>query len=584
MSNSSQEFLLFLLAALAEKQRENSQLKERIEELENGSYCDELRENFRRELEEKDRTIKKLREELFDTRMQFARNQKHWQEVNSDLLAYSEKQTAKLSRKLQRERDAKFKAQGDCDNLQRQLSEKELEIDALQKEKTETDAVNKELTARLNRDYTNSSKPSSSDPNHGKIYNGREKSERKPGGQPGHPHHPRKMQEVTSEPVFIPASEKFLDPTKYKPTGDLAKRQLVILRCVVEVIEYSTPVFQELKSGKKVHAPFPENLPNEVNYDGSVKAFSYLLVNQCNVSVGKTKDFIKDITGGKLDLSTGMINGFAREFSKKTEEERNRIFLELLASPTMHADFTFGRLNGKQGTVMICATPNAVLYQAKERKGNDGVKGSPVEFYQGTLITDHEAALIKHGTRHQECLVHVERYLRSIIENEENRSWASKMLDWIRRAIHYRNEVIRNAAVLYPDEDPVKKAAYDPEKTDALKQEYDEILEVARNEYQSNPPAKHFREGINLYKRMSEGRKDYLLFLDDVSVEPDNNLAERKARVYKMKARQVLSFRSQEGMASYCDSLSVLESIRAKGGNVYEAVVARFNNENLSDD
>ena len=51
---------------------------------------------------------------------------------------------------------------------------------------------NRKLQAQLNRDYSNSSKPSSMSPNHNKITNNREKTDRKPGGQSGHKGYGRK--------------------------------------------------------------------------------------------------------------------------------------------------------------------------------------------------------------------------------------------------------------------------------------------------------------------------------------------------------------------------------------------------------
>ena len=75
-------------------------------------------------------------------------------------------------------------------------------------EKDKNDA----LVARLNKDHTNSSKPSSANPNHATIHNSREKSGRKPGGQAGHEHHPRKRHTPT-ETISIPAPEEYLDLT-----------------------------------------------------------------------------------------------------------------------------------------------------------------------------------------------------------------------------------------------------------------------------------------------------------------------------------------------------------------------------------
>lgn len=104
---------------------------------------------------------------------------------------------------------------------------------------------------------------------------------------------------------------------------------------------------------------------------------------------------------------------------EKTREERNEIFLSLFSSPILHSDFTFGRMNGKQTVVIICVADDRVLYQGHVRKSNEGVKGSSLEFYEGTIISDHEATLIKHGTGNQECMTHVKRYVISCIQNKK---------------------------------------------------------------------------------------------------------------------------------------------------------------------
>lgn len=269
------------------------------------------------------------------------------------------------------------------------------------------------------------------------------------------------------------------------------------------------------------------------------------------------------VSGGKLQLSGGMVCGLSEEFSKKMKEEREQIFLELMASPYMHVDFTFGRVNGKQGTVMVCVSEGRVLYQGKEKKGHEGVKGSPAEFYEGTMIHDHESTFQSYGKKHQECLVHVERYLRSSIENEPGLEWNKKMLEWIKEAIHYRNIV-------------VERGEEKREKTEELQKRYGEILEKAKEEYEYEPPGEYFKDGYKLYKRMSEDREAYLLFLKDMTIPPTNNAAENAARKYKRKNAQVMCFRSEEGRDYFCDGLSIMESMKAAGENVYEGVLGRF--------
>ena len=61
------------------------------------------------------------------------------------------------------------------------------------------------------------------------------------------------------------------------------------------------------------------------------------------------------------------------------------LFRSALASaPVFHVDFTFGRCNGSTTTVaIVCDEDNNVVYQAKEKKGKEGVK---LEF-PGILLT-----------------------------------------------------------------------------------------------------------------------------------------------------------------------------------------------------
>ncbi len=139
-----------------------------------------------------------------------------------------------------------------------------------------------------------------------------------------------------------------------------------------------------------------------------------------------------------------MICGLSKEFSRKTKEERENIFNKLLNSPVMHTDFTFGRVGGKQATVILCSDGNLVLCQGRDKKGYEGVEGSLVTIFHGIIVSDHKKTFFKFGTKHQECLVHVKRYLQSSDENEPELKWSKKMIEWIEKAIHCRNEAVRN--------------------------------------------------------------------------------------------------------------------------------------------
>ena len=543
-------------------QYEVRSLRRLVESFQSGEKYVQMETEYRKIIEELERENRKLRAELADAHAETRDVRNKWMQTCGDVVKEKEAALARKDREVKKAREAMYLAQKQRDEALEKLREKRQELYEVKTQLEEEKGKNQELTARVNRDYTNSSKSSSQSPNHAKIHNGREKSGRRPGGQPGHPHHERKRQEP-DRTVEIPAPEKVVSSGEYRPTGRLIRRQVVILHMKTEVVEYVTPEYVSKVTGKKIHAQFPEGVKDDVNYDATVKAAAYLLNNQCNVSISKTGEFLKEVSRGKLTLSAGMICGLSKEFSEKTREEREGIFLELLASPHMHVDFTFGRVNGKQGSVMICASGGNVLYQGKEKKGHEGVKGSPAELYQGTVVSDHEATFHNYGSRHQECLVHVERHLRSSMENEPGLKWNGQMLEWIKEAIHYWNSI--------PEGEET-----DRDKVEALVEQYGEILDKAKEEYEYEPPGKYFMDGYNLYSRMSEDREDYLLFLYDPSVPPTNNAAENAARKYKRKNAQAMCFRSEEGRDYFCDGLSVMESMKSKGEQLYEGVVERF--------
>ena len=542
---------------------ENRDLKAQIAAYESGEQILKIREKYRKDLAEKDKEIKALKKELANSNARMISMRKNWMQVFEDLQKETDAAVQKKEKEKIQAKEAMWAALRERDEMEAKLKEeRKLRYEAQTREQEAQDKL-KELTARLNKDYTNSSKPSSQSPNHKKIPNSREKTDRQKGAQPGHEHHGRRKLEPTMPPVEVPPPEEYLDTEKFRPTGKMIHKQLIQIVVQPQVIDFYTPEFRNLETGQRVHASFPNGMTDDVTYDGTVKAMAYLLNNECCVSIEKTKAFIRDITGGKIDLSVGMINQLGREFSEKTQDERNQIFTDLVSSKTMHTDFTFGRMDGKQATVIICTSGDNVLYQGREKKGAEGVKGSPVEIYQGTLISDHEAIFLNYGTRHQECLAHIIRYLIASIENEPDLQWNKLMYALIQEMIHYWNSL--NSA-----ED------VDEDKVHEFEVRYDNALQTAKKEYDDVPPAEWFQEGYNLFKRMLEDKEDYILFLKDPDVEPTNNSAERAARRFKRKVAEMMCFRSQDGVIYFCDGLSILESLKSKGENLFESLSERF--------
>lgn len=527
-----------------------------------GEIYRKMRADYEGVIRELNLTVKKLQKERDD--FSFSRKEitRQWMDVLGDVQKEYEKEVEKLKKTVAALLDMIVSLK----NRNAELDEKRRKAlsdyyeTAVKLEGAQ--GLILKLTAQANHNYENSSLPSSKCVGRKKITNNREKTGKKPGAQAGHPHHPRKPMEP-DQVVEIAVEEKFKDGSRYLPTGNIISRQVIGI-CVMPVVtEYRTAEFYDKKKGRHVHSAFPCGATDDVNYDESMKAVLFLLNSRCNVSLVKTAQFVHDVTDGALSPSVGMINGLCREFSSKSRQEQDELFMALLDAPVMHVDGTVARVNGNNNSVVVCSNGTATMYFARENKGHAGIKGTPVETFGGILIHDHEACFYSYGSDHQECMVHIERYLKDSMENEKGLTWNRQMLGLIQEMIHENN--------LSPA-DGIKE-----EKIAEFEARYDAIVKKAGEEYEDAPPSDYYRDGYNLYLRMVGYKHNHLLFLSNPLVEPDNNLCERKARILKGKINQAISLRSFEHLAYLCECLSVLDHFATNSeDNLYESVKEVF--------
>lgn len=509
-----------------------------------------MQEEYLKELRHLERIVKELTEEVASAHSETVTVREQWFQTFEDLQKEFD-QKLSFSRRINKILEKRaLEAEKERDELKDKVTEQRHEIYSLKTELEDEKGKNLKLRVQINRDYENSSMPSSKSIKNKKISNGREKSERKPGGQPGHPGHCRKKQEPTVPVIYLTPPQEILNDPDFKKTSKTIVKQCVGIRVIVDVIEYHADVYYNSKTGERVHAEFPDGVVDDVNYDGSIKAFLFLLNNDCCTSIDKSRKFLSDLTEGKLNISKGMINNLSREFAQKTEKEQKNMFADLLLSPVLHTDCTNAKVNGKSAYVFVCATPDGkTMYFAREKKGHVGVKGTPVEDYQGILVHDHEKTFYNYGSDHQECLAHVQRYLKDSIQNEPEKTWSQLMRPLIQEMIHYRNSLAADAEI-------------DIAEVNEFERKYKEVLLKAKEEYEYIPANEYYKDGYNLYLRMNEYMRNHLLFLHDCRVPTTNNEAERLLRSYKRKQQQAVSFRSQDSIDYLCQCMSMLVMMR----------------------
>ncbi len=529
-------------------------LTSKLDSSESEKKYESIRAQYKRQLAAKDREIKKYKSELAKANSQIKINRENWFQVSEDVERENAKVMLKKDRKLKSLENQVLDLKKTIDKLKDEILSLKKEGYAVKGELEEERAKNHKLIARINRNHENSSKSSSKDPNRKPIFNNREKTGKKPGGQLGHKGHCRKRQ-IPTEVIELPTPQEYLNNPDFVPTGRTVKRQSVAIKVTPYTVEYIAKEFKNVKTGKLVYAEFPKGVVNDINYDGSVKAFAYLLNNYCNVSIDKTQEFMSELTGGALMISKGMINNLGKEFNQKSKGVQDDAFLSLASAPIINVDFTGAKVNGKNVAVVACSTPDKVAYFARENKGHKGIKDTPIELNPNILVHDHDITFYKYGSSHQECLAHVLRYLLDSKENEKNLTWSTKMRELLREMIHHRKNIDINEDL---DSDKVKD----------FEARYVEILNLADKEYEYEPPSKYYMEGFNLNKRLRKYMDSHLLFLHDKNVPSDNNLAERCIRVFKRKQNQVMAFRSFESLDLLCKGLTIIGNLMREDSTV----------------
>ena len=474
------------------------------------------------------------------------------------------------------EKDAENVAEYKSKNaeLKKKLHEQDVYIRKLEKKVELSEKYKKEIVdltnkvkkqeIRLNMDSSNSSKPSSTNPpEKKKIQNSRQKTGRKPGGQPGHKGHGRNIplaDNVINEKIILEPDKKTIEEG-ITFTGREKSRTVSDIEVIVRNRTYISREYIGA-DGKTHWVPFPENISqNEFSYGPDLKAFLYFLLNRCNVSNENARKFVTELTGGTLKPSAGFVQNLMKEFSLKSQKEADEISIELLSSAYMHADFTNVYLDGKNKQVLVCSNGKSVLYLYRNNKGHKGIAGSPVETYTGILIHDHDVTFYSYGSKHQECIIHELRYLAEIMLYEKGLTWAGKMKEFYRRLLALTDEQI---------------AALTQEEIQKYTDEFLSILHIADKEYEENPPKEYFVKGINLCKKMRKYVESELRFLSTPGLPPENNCAERMGRKVKRKMHAMTTFRSEESAKQTCQGLSVIHTASSKGENIFDKLVEIF--------
>ena len=460
------------------------------------------------------------------------------------------------------------KSNQEISSLNHRIDELENENAILKTENTalkEENKLLKEDNARLksiiNNDSSNTSLPPSTDQKGGKpsnTYNGREKSNQKPGGQKG-----RKGTTLTKADV----EEKIKNgiyKSEIRNLGEV-KGNRYVKKYILDLEVNPKAIEVRIYPDKNGNFVIPPEYRSDVIYGANVKALAVSLYSEGVMSNDRIAAFLNAASENTLELSEGSIYSFCRKLAEKAKRSISHLETTLLNQEVVATDATGITVNGTLNYIRNFSIGNTVVYHAMKSKSIEALgKINFLKQYAGILLHDHETALYHFGTEHAECNVHLFRYLRKNTEETGNQ-WSQKMSDLMKEINQKRKELLIH-------ENP----GFSKEELHKYENRYSELIILGRRENKNTSHEYAKSDEKTLLNRLEKYKSNHLLFMYDFSVPFDNNMSERDLR--KVKNRQKMSggFRKESGNEMYCSILTIVETLKRRNLGLIENLKKLF--------
>lgn len=386
----------------------------------------------------------------------------------------------------------------------------------------------------LEKDSSNSCKPSSTNGFKKVIQNNRVKTGKKPGREKGHK---KSSPSVSSNPDEIKRVSKVATCTcgcKTEEKEEVA-RDLISIEIIVHTTQYRGAKTECPHCHKKYMPKFPKGINHPMNYDKSIKSIGVYLNTYCNVPNQKSANFLGFISKGKIKMESSTVLNILKQFSRKTLETQKKMKQKILKAPVINEDETPIKVNGKLASTIGVFTDKISYMKAFEnRKLESFEKMGILDRYIGTVCHDHNNIHKSFPqSKDAECNFHILRYCKAQYEIHK---WES-----IKEFMDYMLE-LRDLADKYRLEGKpsVEKKEYEKIRTEYLTKI--DNWDKEHKEKTDKDKLQYYDEERCLRTRLRECVDDHLRFLTDFRIDFTNNLAERRIKVHKEEIKNSWKF------------------------------------------
>ena len=448
-------------------------------------------------------------------------------------------------------------------------------IAALEEQNAHLSARVQELEARLSKDSHNSNKPPSSDgfnkPT--KPVNLRQKTGKRPGGQPGHPGHTLELVDnpdhtlVHAPPTCAGCGTSLKDA----PVLSKERRQVFELPPLkLEVTEHQAhscvcPHCNTLNAGE-----FPQDVTQPAQYGPQMLGLCVYLSQYQLLPLARTQELLVDLLGHAPSKAT--IGAAIAGCSHTLHPVEAAIKAALTHAQVLHSDETGVRVEEHLHWVHVACTPTLTFYAHHVKRGRAAFTAMGIlPHFGGTSVHDSLASYHdpSYPCTHSLCNVHLLRELLGLFETN-HQTWTQRMSALL-LSLKHAKEVAQLEG----------KTALDPVLLLRYRVVYRQIVERGLGH---NPaPTRTGQRGRpangvcrSLLLRLQKREDAVLRFALDFAVPFDNNLAERDLRMIKVQQKVSGCFRSTDGADHFCRIRGYISTLRKQGGHILLALRSVF--------
>lgn len=417
------------------------------------------------------------------------------------------------------------------------------------------------LRKQLSNDSSNSSSPPSSDqkPNRANIFNNREKSNKKSGGQKNHKGQYLNKTEIRRQIDNGIMKHKIINHGNPQSDRRYTSKYIIDIKVETIAIEHR---FYEDDAGR---INIPEEFHSAVQYGNELKTLVTTLIGQGIVASNRVVELISEMSANVINISEGSIYNWLSEFDSKVIPVIENIKNKVLNASVMNVDETGTRCEKKNMFFRNYSNDKYVLYTLNPTKGKKAIEEDGVlPVYTGTLIHDHNTVNYNYGTRNGECNVHIIRYLKANSENTQN-SWSDDMIRFLTGLNQKKKLAMCSGLERFEIEDIEKH-----------KKRYDEIIAIGFTSLDNTKSLVYRDDEKKLLSRLKKYKDNHLLFAADFAVPFDNNLSERDLRIIKTKTKVSGCFRTLVGGRRFANLMSITKSAIKQNLSPYKSIRAIF--------